>query len=78
MKNVKMKTKYHMRKPESRIDLEFIEEDKDLGLEVFTGSYLKSSTQCLKSGVKARKIVGMIRHNFRRLDKGDFLLLYKT
>ena len=75
----KLNTKYQTRKPESRIELEFIEEDKDLGLGVlFTRSDLKSSTQCLKSAVKARKIVGMIRHNFRRLDKGDFPVLYKT
>jgi hypothetical protein len=72
----KLNTKYHMRKPESRIELEIIEEDKDLG--VFARSDLKSSTQCLKSAAKARKIVVMIRQNFRRLDNGDFLLLYKT
>jgi hypothetical protein len=76
-----LNTKYHMRRPESRIELEIIEEDKDLA--VFTRSDLKSSTQCLKSAVKARKIVGrpmnrIIRQNFRRLNKRDFLLLYKT
>lgn len=72
----KLNTKYHMGKSEHRIELEIIEDEKDLG--VFTRSDLKSSTQCLKSAAKASRIVGMIRRNFRRLDKGDFLLLYKT
>jgi hypothetical protein len=72
----KLNTKYYMGRSGTRIELEIIEEEKDLG--VFTRSDLKSSTQCLKSAAKARRIVGMIRRNFRRLDKEDFLLLYKT
>jgi hypothetical protein len=72
----KLNTKYHMGKPGKRIELEIIEEEKDLGIS--TRSDLESSTQYLKSAAMARIIVGMIRRNFRRLDKGDFLLLCKT
>jgi hypothetical protein len=45
-------TKYHMGKPESRIELEIIEEDKDFG--VFTRSDLKSSIQGLKSAARLK------------------------
>jgi hypothetical protein len=72
----KLNTKYHMGMSGTRIKLEIIEEEKDLG--VFIRSDLKSSTQCLKSTAKARRVVGMIRRNFHRLDTGDFLLIYKT
>jgi hypothetical protein len=56
---------HHIGKPESRIELEITEEEKEL--RVFTKSDLKPSTQCLKSAAKARRIVGLIRRNFRRL-----------
>jgi Reverse transcriptase (RNA-dependent DNA polymerase)/Endonuclease-reverse transcriptase len=72
----KLDTKYWMGKSVNRMELETIEEEKDLG--VFIRSDLKSSTQCVKSAARARRIVGMIRRNFRKLDKEDFLLLYKT
>jgi len=32
-------------------------------------SDLKASTQCTKSAAKARRIIGMVRRNFKRLDK---------
>ena len=38
------------------------------------------STQCVRAAAKARSVMGMVRRNFRRLDKEDFLLIliYKT
>jgi len=39
---------------------------------------LKSSTQCVQVAAKSRRITGMTRRNFRRLDKQDFLIIYTT
>jgi len=38
---------------------------------------LHSRIQCSKAATKARSVLGMIKSNFRRLDK-DFLIIYKT
>ena len=51
-------------------------EEKDLGVHLTAD--LESSTQCLKSAAKTRSVVGMVKRNFRRQDKEDFLLIYKT
>jgi len=50
--------------------------EKDLG--VYFTSDLKPSTPCIKAAAKARKIIGMVRRNFKRLDKEDFFVIYKT
>jgi len=55
--------------------IEQITEEKDLG--VYITAYLKPSTQCVRAAAKARSVMGMVRRNFRRLDKEDFLLIYK-
>ena len=49
----KLNTKYHIGISGTRIKLEIIEEEKDLG--VFIRSDLKSGIQCLKSAAKARE-----------------------
>jgi len=69
-------TKYYIRDETGPVQLQSVEEERDLG--VFFTRDLKSSTQCVRSAAKARRIVGMVRRNFRRLDKEDFLLIYKT
>ena len=56
--------------------IEQITEEKDLG--VYITEDLKPSMQCVRSVAKARSVMGMVRRNFRRLDKEDFLLIYKT
>jgi len=56
--------------------IEQITEEKDVG--VYITADLKPSTQCVRAAVKARSVMGMVRRNFRRLDKEDFLLIYKT
>jgi len=65
-----------MKGPTEPTELVVIKEEKDLG--VFVRSDLKASNQCIKSAAEARRNIGMVRRNFRRLDKEDFLLLYKN
>jgi len=56
--------------------IEQITEEKDLS--VYITADLKPSTQCVRAAAKARSVMGIVRRNFRRLDKEDFLLIYKT
>ena len=74
----KLNTKDFMNGKDGNMELSAVQEEKDLG--VYLISDLKPSTQCklIKSAAKARKIVGMVRRNFKRLDKNDFLVTYKT
>ena len=60
----------------TRRKLDTIEEERDLGEIV--RSDLKSSSQCIKAAASARKIIGMVRRHFKRLDIQDFNLIYKT
>ena len=55
--------------------VEQITEEKVLG--VYITAYLKPSTQCVRAAAKARSVMGMVRRNFRRLDKEDFFLISK-
>jgi len=41
-------------------------------------SDLKSTSQCNKAAAAARRIIAMVRRNFSKLDKEDFLLVYKV
>jgi len=72
----KLNTKYFMVGDTGSAKLESIKVEKDLGVIVSDG--LKPSTQCIRSAAKARRIIGMVRRNFRKLDMKDFLVLYKT
>lgn len=69
-------TRYYITNGSYREELESVEEETDLGVH-FTRD-LKVRKQCLKSARKARKIIGLVRRHFRRMDKQDFLLIYKT
>jgi len=69
-------TRYFIANGYDRQELESVIEEKGLG--VYFSSDLKVSTQCLKSAEKARKIIGLVRRQFRRMDKHDFLLIHKT
>ena len=69
-------TRYFMTDESGTTELKTIQEEKDLG--VYLRSDLKPSAQCIQSAAKARRIIGMIRRNFRKLNKRDFLLLYKA
>jgi len=55
--------------------IEQITEEKDL--RIYITADLKPSMQCVRAEAKARSVMGMVRRNFRRLDKEDFLLIYK-
>ena len=56
--------------------IEQIAEEKDLGVHITED--LKPSIQCVRSAAKAKSVMGMVNRNFKRLDKDDFLLIYKT
>ena len=72
----KLNTKYLMVDGTRSAELTSIKLEKDLG--VFVEDDLKPSTQCIRSAAKARRIIGMVRRTFRKLDMKDFLILYKT
>jgi ribonuclease P/MRP protein subunit RPP40 len=69
-------TKYYMTEGSAKKELESVQEERDLG--VIITSDLKSSRQCIKAAATARRIIGMVRRNFRHLDIEDFILIYKT
>jgi len=71
-----LNTKYYMTEDTNEVEMQSVNEEKDLG--VFLTSDLKSSRQCIKSAARVRSILGLIRRQFRRLDKDGFLLVYKT
>jgi len=56
--------------------LQQIEEEKDLG--VYTTSDLKSSMQCNKAANKAMSMLRMVNRAFKRFDKEEFLVIYKS
>jgi len=56
--------------------LQSVQEEKDLGVVVRLD--LKSTSQCNKSAAAARRIIAMVKRNFRKLNIDDFLLTYKT
>ena len=53
-----------------------VPEERDLGIIIRAD--LKPSSQCNKSATTARRIIGMVRRNFKYLDIEDFNLIYKT
>ena len=73
----KLNTKYYMNEQDGNMELSAVHEEKDLGV-YFRIHPMKPSTQCIKAAAKARRIIGMVRRNFNRLDKEDFLVIYKT
>jgi len=68
-------TKYHIAEDNQLIELTTVMEEKDLG--VFT-SDLRPSRQCSAAASRASSVLGLIKRNFKRLDKANFLLLYKA
>jgi len=59
-----------------RKEPESVQEERDLG--VIITADLKSSSECIKPVATARRVIGMVRRNFRHLDIDDFRLIYKT
>ena len=62
----KVNIKYYMNR-DAGTEIAAIQEEKDLG--VYFTSDLKPSIQCKKAASKARRVIGMVRRNFRRLDR---------
>ena len=71
----KLDTKYYVNEQDGKMELSAVHEEKDLG--VYFTSDLKPST-VYTAAAKARRIIAMMRRNFKRLDKEDFLVIYKT
>jgi hypothetical protein len=69
-------TDYYMNSSGKATKLEEIQEERDLGVIVVNN--LKSSQQCSRAAAKAMSVLGIISRHFRRLDKQDFLMLYRT
>jgi hypothetical protein len=69
-------TRYFIMDGNNRVELEAVEEEQDLG--VHFSKDLKPSKQCILAAAKARKIIVLVRRHFRRMDKGNFILIYKT
>ena len=69
-------TEYCMTTLGKATKLEIITEEKDLG--VIIADNLKPSLQCSKAAAKAMSVSGVIARHLRKLDRQDFLLLYKT
>lgn len=69
-------TEYYMTASGITTKLDVITEERDLGIII--ANNLKPSLQCSKAAAKAMSVLGMIARHFGRLDRQDFLLLYKT
>jgi len=71
------KYKYYMSNGTERVELQPVKAEKDVGVTITDD--LRPRTQCLYlSTAKARKITGMVRRNFRRLDCQYLLLINNT
>lgn len=67
---------YYMEGVNGTEKLKSTREEKDLGIYITRD--LKSATQCAKAAAKGMSMIGMIGRHFKRLDKADFLMLYKV
>ena len=68
--------KYSMGTLEGRIELEQVQYEKDLG--VIFDTDLKFSQHIQENITKANQRIGLIRRNFKYLNKTSFLMLYKS
>ena len=60
----------------ARVDLESINEEKDV--EVWVTTDLKSSTQCQKATTKGMQALDMVRRSFKQITKDSFVTLYRA
>jgi len=58
-----IKTKYFLNDKGLAVELQEVEEEKDLG--VLISKHLKPSKQCVAAANKARSVLGMIYRNFK-------------
>jgi hypothetical protein len=71
-----LETSYFLRVDDIKRQLAEITEERDLGVVVTND--LKPAGQCVKAAARAMSVIGMIGRQFRKLDKEDFLILYKS
>ena len=69
-------TTLHYDKSGARVDLESINEEKNVGVWMTTD--LKSSTQCQKASKKTMQALGMVRISFKHITKDSFVTLYRA
>jgi hypothetical protein len=69
-------TMYQLKGTNGLVELKESKVERDLGVQVTND--MKSATQCNKAAGKANAVAGLVRRHFKRLDKHDFLLIYKT
>ena len=72
----KLNTSYLMTQDGKSRKLDEIREERDLGVVI--ADNLKPGVQCGKAAAKAMSVLGIIKRHFNRLDKQDFLMLYKA
>ena len=70
------KTRYYIKDNQDPVELQIIQKERDIGVHSINN--LKPSTHCLRSAAKARRIIGMVCRNFKKLYNNNFLLIYKT
>jgi len=70
-----MDTKYHITQDNQQWNIQSVQEEKDLG--VLTTSDLSVSKQCTEAASKANRVLGMVKRQFKELDKDSFLIIYK-
>ena len=68
-------TRYYIEQAAKKWELQSVTEEKDLGVVI--SNDLKVSRQCIYAAGKANKVLGMVRRQFKNLDKTSFLILYK-
>ena len=72
----KLQTNYYMTQDGKSRKLEEIREERDLGVVI--ADNLKPGVQCGRAAAKAMSVLGIIKRHFSKLDKQDFLMLYKA
>ena len=69
-------TVYTMKDGNKMIQLESTSVEKDLG--VWVTKDLKPSEQCIQSARKAQAVLGMVKRQFKEIDREDFGIVYNT
>jgi len=70
-----MDTKYHITQDNQEWNIQSTQQEKDLG--VLTSSDMAVSHQCMEAASRANRVLGMVRRQFKVLDKESFMIIYK-
>ena len=62
-------TRYHLQQDGKKWELQSIDKERDLG--VIISDDLKVSSQCVNAASKANKVLGMVKRQFKNLDKAS-------